>query len=200
MKKLLILLMLLPFPLIGQEAADSVPVIIYDRADMIVDIIPNGYRGWRGDTITFRAIVTDGPTGDTLPAIVTWEERTGNVTIDPNTGFATFNNRGRYDVIANVERLLDLEIGIVEEDGSVSPIGPEGFTMSVGETRQLCAFMIGEYGTVLFPGSPEPGSFCDVDTYNGFPVRALSPSQDLDRAYDFLLDRIDQSGLRMLLG
>ena len=173
---LLLGLLLLPVGVSAQEQADSVPVIIYDRADMVVDITPNGYRGFRGDTITFTAVVTDGPTGDTIPAILRWSESTGSVDIDSISGFATFNNRGRYNIKVEVERILELQIAELTDSGTTTPIGNGGtdhppLQLLVGETKQLCAYIIGEFGTII---RPEQAEACPYN-YRGFP--AIPPAE-----------------------
>ena len=93
----LALLALLAAPLSAQQ--DSVDIVIYDRADMKVIATPESYRGDRGDTLTFTAVVIDIPTGDTLDVAVTWSADNPNaVVIDAVTGFATFMTRGRHQV------------------------------------------------------------------------------------------------------
>lgn len=94
-------LALLPSPAAAQ--ADSVVIDIYDRSDLSVEIVPDGYRGFRGDTVTFRAVVVDAVSGDTLDVELIWStDNPTAVDIDPSTGFATFLSRGRYNVYVDV--------------------------------------------------------------------------------------------------
>ena len=63
---LLLVALLLPTSVAAQTPGDSVQVTIYDKADVTLDIQPQDFRGFRGDTVTFTATAVDTITGDTL--------------------------------------------------------------------------------------------------------------------------------------
>lgn len=161
MKKLfgaLAAIFILAQPVQAQVLSDSVTVRIFEIGDLELVISPTDYRGAVGDTVTFEAHVIDGPTGDTISAIVTWEAADPSaVQIDPDTGFARFLTRGSHVVRVRAERIVALNI-YRQIGSSVFPV--DTLHLTVGQTAQLCAYLVGTTGNIIAgsEGCPLPAS------------------------------------------
>lgn len=192
-----LMFLLLTAPLSAQQ--DSVMITIYDRTDLQMIITPEDYRGFRGDTVTFMAVAIDTITGDTLNAEIIWStDNPGAVDIDSGTGFATFLNRGRYRVYADVARITAMVIYRQQDDGfwsevfqverqsvyAATGVVPDTLTLEEGDAAQLCAYLVDETGlwyrgaescpSNLAPNGPRPTQFpfspLPVDTRLGSMV------------------------------
>lgn len=180
---------LLAGPLNAQQ--DSVTITIYDRTDMQLTITPESKRGFKGDTVTFTAVAIDTVTGDTLNVEIIWStDSPSAVEIDSETGFATFLNRGRYRVYADVVRLTAMVIYRQQDDGfwtevfsverqavyAATGVVPEELGFYVGDLVPLCAYLVDEEGlwfrsaeycpSNLSPNGPQPTQF----VYSPLPV------------------------------
>lgn len=117
MKRLILLAaMLLAAPITAQQT-DTVPITIYDRSDVRVEVTPENYRGFRGDTITFVGVAIDVITGDTLDVELRWRtDSPSALDLDSLSGHATFNNRGQYNVWPDVIRFTGFVVFGSPED------------------------------------------------------------------------------------
>jgi hypothetical protein len=144
------MLFVLAVPVMAQQ--DSVTVTIYDRSDLDLQITPQNYRGFRGDTITFIALAIDNLTGDTLFVDVEWStDSPGAVDIDPVTGFATFLNRGQYNVFADVtsftgiivmREMLDGWDEVYTNERAAWGVMGDTLKIEIGKTVRLCGYIM----------------------------------------------------------
>ena len=99
------LLAALAVPGAGQ-VTDTATVTVYVEADLTQTISPRRVQGAPGDTLTFSSTWMDGVSGDTILVDETWEVRGNSAIIDPQTGFATLQGRGRVNVITILNSIL----------------------------------------------------------------------------------------------
>lgn len=145
-------------PASTQILTDSVEVRIYEVGDLELVVSPNDFRGLVGDTVTFTAVALDGPTGDTIGAVITWStDNPAAVSIDPDTGFARFLARGAFLIRVTAERVVSMTV--YRKIGS-SVFFLDTLHIDVGELAELCAYVIGSSGNIIAgsTGCPLPAS------------------------------------------
>lgn len=159
-----------PSPVAAQS--DSVEVTVIDRTDLNVIIEPAGpIRRFRGDSVQFSATAIDTVSGDTLAVEFRWSSTNSNVlTIDGETGLATFNSRGNASVVVEVVQLVGMIATVMEQDGSFSEVftssraghyeeighAPPENTVGLNRWSKMCWYVYDTLGRIQLAGTDGP--------------------------------------------